>query len=87
MHTYPLSSYMRHIDAGRWEEVASMLIASTEKLRQAGADFLICPDNTAHYESRSSCARAVGAVLVASRGIKCSRLSRDVAFQQSRAYD
>jgi len=48
MHTYPLSDYMRHIDAGRWDGVASMLLASAEKLRQAGADLLICPDNTAH---------------------------------------
>ena len=48
MHTYPLSGYMRHIDAGRWDEVALMLLASAEKLRRAGADFLICPDNTAH---------------------------------------
>jgi aspartate racemase len=48
MHTYPLSAYMRHIDAGRWEEVGSMLLASAEKLRQAGAELLICPDNTAH---------------------------------------
>jgi aspartate racemase len=48
MHTYPLSAYMRHIDAGRWDEVASMLLASAEKLRRAGADFVICPDNTAH---------------------------------------
>ncbi len=48
MHTYPLSAYMRHMDAGRWDEVASMLLASAEKLRQAGAELLICPDNTAH---------------------------------------
>jgi aspartate racemase len=48
MHTYPLASYMSHIEAGRWEDVASMLLASAEKLRQAGADLLICPDNTVH---------------------------------------
>jgi aspartate racemase len=48
MHTYPLADYMRHIDAGRWEQVASMLLASAEKLRQTGAELLICPDNTAH---------------------------------------
>jgi aspartate racemase len=48
MHTYPLSDYMRHIDAGRWDDVGSMLLASAEKLRQAGAELLICPDNTAH---------------------------------------
>jgi aspartate racemase len=48
LHTYPLSDYMRHIDAGRWDEVASMLLDSAEKLCLAGADLLICPDNTAH---------------------------------------
>ena len=48
MHTYPLSDYMRHIEAGRWDKVASMLLDSAEKLRLAGADLLICPDNTAH---------------------------------------
>src|SRR5260370_29883950 len=48
MHSYALSDYMRHIDAGRWHEVASMLLDSAEKLRLAGADLLICPDNTAH---------------------------------------
>jgi len=48
MHTYPLSDYMRHIDAGRWAEVSSMLLDSAEKLRRTGANLLICPDNTAH---------------------------------------
>ena len=48
MHTYPLSAYMDPIEAGRWDEVGSMLLASAEKLRRSGVDFLICPDNTAH---------------------------------------
>ena len=48
MHTYPLSAYMRPIYDGRWDEVGSMLLSSAAKLRDAGADFLICPDNTAH---------------------------------------
>jgi aspartate racemase len=48
LHTYPLADYMRHIDAGRWEDVAAMLLDSAEKLRRTGADLLICPDNTAH---------------------------------------
>jgi aspartate racemase len=47
-HTYPLAEYMRHIDAGRWDEVGAMLLSSAEKLRQAGARLLVCPDNTAH---------------------------------------
>jgi aspartate racemase len=48
MHTYSLADYMRHIEAGRWDEVGEMLLASAEKLRRAGAELLICPDNTAH---------------------------------------
>jgi aspartate racemase len=48
LHTYPLSEYMRPIDSGRWKEVGAMLLDSAEKLRRAGADLLICPDNTAH---------------------------------------
>jgi aspartate racemase len=48
MHTYTLSEYIRHIEADRWAEVGSMLLSSAAKLHQAGADFLICPDNTVH---------------------------------------
>jgi len=48
MHTYPLSEYMRHIDADRWEEAGQLLLESARKLVAAGAEILICPDNTAH---------------------------------------
>jgi aspartate racemase len=48
MHTYSLADYMRHIEAGRWNLVGKMLLSSAEKLREAGAELLICPDNTAH---------------------------------------
>jgi aspartate racemase len=48
MHTFPLAAYMRDIAAGRWDATAALLLASAEKLRQAGADLLVCPDNTAH---------------------------------------
>ena len=48
MHTFPLSEYMCHIEAGRWDQVGEMLLASAEKVGRAGADLLICPDNTAH---------------------------------------
>jgi aspartate racemase len=41
MHTYPLADYMRHSEAGRWDEVGEMLLASAEKLRTVGADLLI----------------------------------------------
>ena len=48
MHTFPLAAYMKHIDAGDWESCAKLMLASARKLVDAGADFLICPDNTAH---------------------------------------
>jgi aspartate racemase len=48
MHTHSLADYMRPIDAGRWDEVGAMLLASADKLRAAGAELLICPDNTVH---------------------------------------
>jgi aspartate racemase len=48
MHTYALSEYMRHVDAGRWDEAGRLLLLSAKKLAAVGADFLICPDNTLH---------------------------------------
>jgi aspartate racemase len=48
MHTQPLGEYYRHIYAGDWDGVARLMLASAEKLARAGADFLVCPDNTIH---------------------------------------
>jgi aspartate racemase len=48
LHTYPLAAYMRPIDEGRWSESGQLLLASARKLAGAGAEFLICPDNTLH---------------------------------------
>ncbi|MFZ0806070.1 MAG: amino acid racemase, partial [Candidatus Sulfotelmatobacter sp.] len=48
LHSYPLAQYMQSIDAGDWAGVAQLMISSAEKLARAGADFLICPDNTIH---------------------------------------
>jgi len=48
MHTVALARHMQHIEAGRWEDEAGLLLESARKLAAAGADFLICPDNTAH---------------------------------------
>jgi aspartate racemase len=48
MHTYPLREYMQHIEVDRWDGVAELMLSSTEKLARAGADFIICPDNTIH---------------------------------------
>jgi aspartate racemase len=48
MHTHPLAEYMVHIRAGDWKKVADLMLSSTQKLAQAGAQFAICPDNTIH---------------------------------------
>lgn len=47
MHTTALGEYMRTAN-GSWNAVGELLLASARKLKAAGADFLICPDNTAH---------------------------------------
>jgi aspartate racemase len=48
MHTHPLAEYMRHVEAGGWHEAARLLLASANVLVRAGAELLICPDNTIH---------------------------------------
>jgi aspartate racemase len=48
MHTHPLAAYMKFIYANDWAGVAELMLSSAEKLAKAGADFLICPDNTIH---------------------------------------
>ena len=48
LHSFSLAEYMKSIDSGDWAGVAELMLASAEKLAKAGADFLICPDNTIH---------------------------------------
>ena len=48
LHTHSLADYMRCIYANDWQGVAELMLSSAEKLARAGADFLICPDNTIH---------------------------------------
>jgi aspartate racemase len=48
MHTHSLARYMNCIYANDWAGVAELMLSSAEKLAKAGADFLICPDNTIH---------------------------------------
>ncbi|MHC4283263.1 MAG: aspartate/glutamate racemase family protein [Planctomycetota bacterium] len=48
MHTYPLSEYMVYIRTGEWEKVGELMIRSAGIVAEAGADFVICPDNTIH---------------------------------------
>jgi aspartate racemase len=48
MHTPPLAEYIARLDRGDWRGVGELMLASAGKLAKAGADFLICPDNTVH---------------------------------------
>ncbi len=48
MHGHSLADYVRCIDRGDWQGVADLMLSSAEKLARAGADFLVCPDNTIH---------------------------------------
>src|SRR5580692_5532640 len=48
LHSYSLAKYMQRVYAGDWAGVAELMQSSAEKLARAGADFLICPDNTIH---------------------------------------
>src|ERR1700693_1448914 len=48
MHNHSLARYMKCIYADDWSGVAELMLSSAEKLARAGADFLICPDNTIH---------------------------------------
>ena len=48
MHTHSLAEYMECIYRGDWQGVGELMFSSANKLAKAGADFLICPDNTIH---------------------------------------
>ncbi len=48
LHTHALARYMEYIDNGDWAGVGELMLSSAHKLARAGADFLICPDNTVH---------------------------------------
>jgi aspartate racemase len=48
MHTPSLADYVERLDCGDLQGVAELMLVSANKLASAGADFLICPDNTIH---------------------------------------
>ena len=48
LHTHSLSDYVACLDRNDVDGVADLMLSSAEKLARAGADFLICPDNTIH---------------------------------------
>lgn len=48
LHGASLADYVRCLNANDLEGVAQLMLSSARKLAAAGADFLICPDNTIH---------------------------------------
>src|ERR1035438_7843106 len=51
LHSHSLAQYMKSIEQNDWADVAELMMSSAEKLARAGADFLICPDNTIDRKS------------------------------------
>jgi aspartate racemase len=48
LHSHSLADYVACLAAGDRQGVAELMLDSAHKLAAAGADFLICPDNTVH---------------------------------------
>jgi aspartate racemase len=48
LHSFALADYVACLDRGDLGGVAELMLGSARRLASAGADFLICPDNTIH---------------------------------------
>lgn len=48
LHTPSLADYVACLEAADIDGVASLMLHSADRLARAGADFLVCPDNTIH---------------------------------------
>jgi aspartate racemase len=48
LNSLSFADYMAAIEKGDWHGVADLMLESADTLVGAGADFLICPDNTIH---------------------------------------
>ncbi len=48
MHTHSLADYVLGLERCDWPGVAELMLSSAGKLAKAGAEFLICPNNTIH---------------------------------------
>jgi aspartate racemase len=49
LHTVSLADYMQHLSGKQdWKAIAEIMLRSVAVLERAGADFVVCPDNTIH---------------------------------------
>ncbi len=58
LHTHSLAHYVHCLEQDDWHGVAELMLSSAHKLAAAGADFLICPDNTIHQAFDAVVARS-----------------------------
>jgi aspartate racemase len=58
LHSHSFADYVECLDRGDLEGVAELMLSSANKLASAGADFLICPDNTIHQAFARVAARS-----------------------------
>jgi aspartate racemase len=95
MHTHSLAEYMECIYRGDWAGVGKLMLSSAEKLAKAGAEFLICPDNTIHQALPAIEARSplpwlhiadVGAAQAVERGFRCVGLTGTRWLVESEVY-
>ncbi len=48
LHTHSLADYVAALSRGDLAEVGALMLSSAARLEQAGAELLVCPDNTIH---------------------------------------
>lgn len=52
LHGHSLDQYVAALECGDLQSVADLMVDSARRLATAGADFVICPDNTIHSAMR-----------------------------------
>ncbi len=53
MHALPFKYYKSAVTTKNWGYIAELILESINKIKAAGADFVIIPSNTPHYAIRS----------------------------------
>ncbi len=49
MHVFPFAMYKKCVIEKDWDKMADIILMSIDKLKSAGANFIIIPSNTPHY--------------------------------------
>ncbi|MBV8149180.1 MAG: amino acid racemase [Candidatus Eremiobacteraeota bacterium] len=48
LHAPSFGAYVELLERGNWAGIGELMLDSANRLARAGADFLVCPDNTIH---------------------------------------